>query len=82
MVGDRVPLPPSEQLRKGRGLNVGFSAFFYCKLLQTITVIIEPSELSARLRHGITALKKYGLVRFAWPARCPSAPLTISKSLN
>ena len=37
MVGDRVPLPPSEQLRKGRGLNVGFSAFFYCKLLQTIS---------------------------------------------
>ena len=40
------------------------------------------SALSARLRHRIIALKKYDLTRFAWPARCPSAPLKISKCYN
>ena len=55
-----------------------FFLFFYL----TTVVFCPPNALSARLRHRIAALKNCGIARFAWPARCPSVPLKISKCHN
>ena len=80
MVGGGVPLPPSKQLKSGRGLNVGFRAVFYSKLLQTtlkyglcwwLTDLMPSGPACGR---SVVASKSAVLVGSVWPAEGPLRP--------